>query len=115
MNPFFIIFILFLLFIKIDKTIEDVDECLYAIPRKKECFKIPMNDINESCCFLEMDLNKITTTACVRVANDNTEIEKKIFQIKEKESTYSLTNIVITCFSFHLFFPLYLIIILLLY
>ena len=100
------IFMLFL-FIIFYYTNEDVDECLYAIPLKKECFKIPMNNVNESCCFLEMDLNKITTTACIRIANNENEFEKRIFQIKENEEKYTLENINIECFSYYFSFSIF--------
>ncbi len=83
----------------INKTNEDDDECLYAIQRQKECFKIPMNSLNESCCYLEMDMNKITTTACIRVKDDPDVIEKRIFKIRENEEHYTLENLKIKCNS----------------
>ena len=90
--------ILYLLLI-IKRTYEEDDECLYAIQRQKECFKIPMNSLNESCCYLEMDLNKITTTACIRVKNDPDAIEKRIFRIRENEEHYTLENFKVKCNS----------------
>ena len=97
---YFYFYIFIQLFININFTNEeDVDECLYAIQRKKDCFKIPMNDFNECCCYLEMDLNKITTTACIRVKDNKEEKEKRIFQIKENEEYYTFENLNIICFS----------------
>ena len=99
-----LILFIIILFIKINITNEEVDECLYAIQREKECFKIPINDAHENCCYLEMDLNQITTTACIRIKNEETEIEKRIFQIKENEEYYTLENIIIKCLSYHISF-----------
>ena len=102
----FHIFIIFLI-TKINLTKEeDVDECLYAIPREKYCFKIPKNELDEYCCYLEMDLNQITTTACVRAKNEKTELEKRIFQFKENEDHYTLDNLKIKCFANHIPFSI---------
>ena len=102
------------IFIIINKTNQDDDECLYAIQRKKHCFKIPMNSLNESCCYLEMEMNKITTTACIRVQNNPDVIEKRIFQIKENEEHYTLDNFKIKCFSYFYNFSIFGLIILVL-
>ena len=99
MVHFKILFFLIIFIQIINIKNEEVDECLYAIQRDKDCFKIPKNDINGSCCYLEMDLNKITTTACIRVHNNGEAIEKRIFQIKENEENYTLENLKIQCFS----------------
>ena len=85
----------------------DVDECLYSIQRKHECFKIPKNDLDENCCYLEMELNKIFTTACIRVKNNAGDINKKIFNVKNEEDVYKLENIKIECFSNILLFNIY--------
>ena len=94
-----------ILFNKIDLVNgQSDDECLYAIQRQKECFKIPMNDKNESCCFLEMELNSIVSTSCIRIKDDNSEKESRIFRIKENEKNYKLENLKISCESnFYLF------------
>ena len=98
-------FIFILLLIQIAKTA--VDECLYSIQRKHECFKIPKNDLDENCCYLEMELNKIFTTACIRVKNNAGDINKKIFNVKNEEDVYKLENIKIECFSNNLLFNIY--------
>ncbi len=99
------LFIIFLLFnIKCD-----ADECFYSIQRKEECFKIAKNDLGENCCYLEMELNKIFTTACVRVKNNPGDIEKKIFTIKNEEDVYKFENLKIECFSNILFSNIYII------
>ena len=106
MNIFnFKIFIL-LLYIQIKIIITEVDECLYTIPRQKECFKIPMNENNENCCYLEMDLNQITTIACIRVKNNKNEIEKRIFEIRENEENYDLENLNVKCNSYYISFSI---------
>ena len=84
-----------------------VDECLYSIQRKHECFKIPKNDLGENCCYLEMELNKIFTTACIRVKNNAGDINKKIFNVKNEEDVYKLENIKIECFSNKLYYNIY--------
>ena len=96
----------FFLFLIIDIKCE-VDECFYSIQRKEECFKFPKNDLGENCCYLEMELNKIFTTACVRVKNTPGDIEKKIFTIKNEEDVYKLDNLIIECFSNKLFLHIY--------
>ena len=104
-----------LIFININfSNEEEVDECLYAIQRKKECFKIPINAFNESCCYLEMDLNQITTTVCIRVKDNKEEIEKRIFQIKENEEYYKLENLNILCLSNYIIFSILIIILIVL-
>ena len=105
----FLIILLILLIINIINGEED--ECLYAIQRKNECFKIQKNNKEENCCYLEMDLNKITTTACIRVKNSGEEIEKRIFKIKENEEHYVLDNIIIECCSHYISFSIHLILI----
>ena len=94
------IFILFL-YINIKIINSEIDECLYAIQREKNCFQIPMNGYNESCCYLEMDLNQITTTACIRVKNNEKDIEKRIFEIRQNEEDYSLEHLNVKCNSYY--------------
>ena len=94
-------FIFVILLIKIIKS--DVDECLYSIQRKNECFKIPKNSLGEDCCYLEMELNQIFTSACIRVKNNPSDINTKIFNVKNEEDTYKLENLEIECFSNILF------------
>ena len=94
-------FIFITFFIQIFKS--DVDECLYAIQRKNECFKIPKNSLGENCCYLEMELNKIFTSACIRVKNNPSDINTKIFNVKTEEDNYKLENLNIECFSYKLF------------
>ena len=78
---------------------EEYDECLYSNQAKKDCLKNEMNSLNESCCYLEMELNQISTSACVRVQKDKKLIEEKIKTIKENETNYELENIKIDCSS----------------
>ncbi len=87
----------------------DVDECFYAIQRKDECFKIPKNDLDENCCYLEMELNKIFTTACIRVKNTPDDINKKIFTVKNEEDNYKFENLNIECFSNNLYTNIFII------
>ena len=85
----------------------DVDECFYAIQRKDECFKIPKNSLDENCCYLEMEMNQIFTTACIRVKNNPDDINRKIFKIKTEEDIYKFENLNIECFSNNLYFYIY--------
>ena len=105
-----VILIVIFLFINIINC-ED-DECLYTNQVKDDCFKIPKNSLDEYCCYLEMDLNNIFTSACVRVKNNPDDITKKIFTIKTEEDNYKLENLNIVCISTSLFFPLFNILIL---
>ena len=97
-----IIFLILLQFQLADQDYDydfDYDECLYSNQMKKDCIKNKMNTLNESCCYLEMELNQISTSACVRVKKDKKIIEQKIKSIKKAELNYELENIIIDCSS----------------
>ena len=98
--------ILFIIFL-ITNIKCDVDECFYAIQRKEECFKIPKNNLDENCCYLEMEMNQIFTTACIRVKNNPDVINRKIFTIKNEEDNYKFENLNIECFSHNLPYYIY--------
>lgn len=88
-----------IIFLVIIKESIELDMCLFAPQKKQDCTKNKLNEKNETCCYLEMDMNKISTSACVRVKKNKEEINKKIEVIQKSEKENLLENIHIDCDS----------------
>lgn len=98
------IFPLLIIILTIIKSSLEFDRCAISSQQLDECSKIPVNENGEACCYLEMNLNKIATSACVRVKNDKGAINEKISSIIKKEKNYTLDNINIYCNSYNFYF-----------